>query len=127
MKLTICICTYNRSESLKRCIKSINKLVNQSSIKISIIIVDNSKNFNVIVLTPSKFFTGFFSFDGKYENSLALSTKQKKVTINRVFSPPNDQNLILQITLKLSILMLKLVRSIPHNSSSSSSRCRPVQ
>ena len=47
MKLTICICTYNRSESLKRCIKSINKLVNQSSIKISIIIVDNSKNFNV--------------------------------------------------------------------------------
>ena len=47
MKLTICICTYNRSESLKRCIKSINKLINQSSIKISIIIIDNSKNFNV--------------------------------------------------------------------------------
>ena len=56
-----------------------------------------NKNFNVIVLTPNKFFTGFFSFNGKYENTLALSTKQKKVTINRVFSPPNDQNLILQI------------------------------
>ena len=48
MKLTICICTYKRNESLKRCIKSINKLINQSSIKISIIIIDNSKNFNVL-------------------------------------------------------------------------------
>ena len=48
MKLTICICTYNRNESLKSCIKSINKLVNQSSIKINIIIIDNSKNFNVL-------------------------------------------------------------------------------
>tara|TARA_Y100001970_G_scaffold287826_1_gene413461 strand:+ start:1178 stop:2089 length:912 start_codon:yes stop_codon:yes gene_type:complete len=48
MKLTICICTYNRNESLKSCIKSINKLVNQSSIKINIIIIDNSKNFNVV-------------------------------------------------------------------------------
>jgi len=56
-----------------------------------------NKNFNVLVLTPNKFFTGFFSFDEKYENTLALSTKRKKVIINRVFSPPNDQNLILQI------------------------------
>jgi len=56
-----------------------------------------NKNFNIRVSAPNKFFSGFFSFNGKYENTLALSTKQKKVIINRVFSPPNDQNLILQI------------------------------
>ena len=46
MKLTICICTYNRNESLKNCIKSINNLINKSSIKINIIVIDNSKEFN---------------------------------------------------------------------------------
>ena len=56
-----------------------------------------NKNFNILVLSANKFFSGFFSFNGKYENTLVLSTKQKKVTINRVFSPPNDENLILQI------------------------------
>ena len=28
---------------------------------------------------------------------MTLFTKQKKVTINRVFTPPNDENLILQV------------------------------
>jgi len=56
-----------------------------------------NKNFNILVLAHNKFFSGSFGFNGKYENTLVLSTKQKKVTINRVFSPPNDKNLILQI------------------------------
>ena len=77
--------------------------INEDYSKISIQCFSNytkgglNKSFNILVLTPSKFFTGFFSFNEKYENTLALCTKRKKVTINRVFSPPNDQNLILQI------------------------------
>ena len=31
-------------------------------------------------------------------NYQTLFTKQKRVTINRVFSPPNDENLILQVS-----------------------------
>jgi len=48
MKLSICIPTYNRNESLKKCIKSINKIKIKNKIKINIIIVDNSKNNNLL-------------------------------------------------------------------------------
>jgi glycosyltransferase involved in cell wall biosynthesis len=47
MKLSICICTYNRNQSLINCIKSINKILNKKKIKINIIINDNSLNNNL--------------------------------------------------------------------------------
>ena len=40
---------------------------------------------------------GHFSLNGEYTNTLTIYAKRKRVIINRVFSPPNDQNLILQI------------------------------
>ena len=46
MTLIICICTYNRNESLTRCLKSINNLYVVLNIKIKIIIVDNSIKYN---------------------------------------------------------------------------------
>ena len=54
-------------------------------------------DFNIYARTDKKTFFGYFSHNGEYENTLTLFTKQKRVTINRVFSPPNDKNLILQI------------------------------
>ena len=48
MKLTISICTYGRNEALINCVKSINKLVKPYIFKIDIIIIDNSKNFDVL-------------------------------------------------------------------------------
>jgi len=54
-------------------------------------------NFRIFILANKKSFFGHFSHNGKYENTLTLFTKQKKVIINRVFSPPNDENLILQV------------------------------
>ena len=48
MKLTICICTFNRNESLEKCIKSLNKLKKEIKIKINIVIVDNSINNNLL-------------------------------------------------------------------------------
>ena len=47
MKLSICIPTYNRNNSLEKCIKSINKIINKNKIKINIIITDNSNNNNL--------------------------------------------------------------------------------
>ena len=46
MKLVICICTYNRNSSLIKCLRSINQLYKVLSVKIEIIIVDNSINYN---------------------------------------------------------------------------------
>ena len=45
-KLTICICTYQRNESLMDCVKSLEKLNNPSKIKITILIIDNTKNYH---------------------------------------------------------------------------------
>ena len=49
MKLSICIPTYNRNDSLEECIKSINNLINKNkmNININIIITDNSNNNNL--------------------------------------------------------------------------------
>ena len=46
MTLIICICTYNRNDSLIRCLKSIKNLHVVLNIKIKIIIVDNSIKYN---------------------------------------------------------------------------------
>ena len=50
------------------------------------------------LLLVKNIFSGYFSHNGEYENTLTLFTKRKSVTINRVFSPPNDENLILQVS-----------------------------
>ena len=54
-------------------------------------------NFDVDITADKKSFSGYFSHNGEYENTLTLFTKRKNVLINRVFSPPNDINLTLQV------------------------------
>jgi len=54
-------------------------------------------SFKIYVIVGKKSFFGYFSHNGEYENSLTLFTKRKKVTINRVFSPPNNINLTFQV------------------------------
>ena len=56
-----------------------------------------STNFNVDIVADKKSFSGYFSHNGKYENTITLFTRKKNVTINRSFSPPNDMNLTLQV------------------------------
>ena len=56
-----------------------------------------NENFDVKIVVGKKSFSGYFSHNGEYENTLTLFTKRKSVTINRVFSPPNDIDLILQV------------------------------
>ena len=48
MKITICITTYNRNDSLEKCLKSINKLKINKGIILNIIIVDNSISYNLL-------------------------------------------------------------------------------
>jgi len=56
-----------------------------------------NENFDVKIVVGKKSFSGYFSHNGEYENTLTLFTKRKSVTINRVFSPPNDVDLTLQV------------------------------
>ena len=49
-KLIICICTYKRNKSLCECIKSLQNLDNSSKIKIIILIIDNTKNYQSLKL-----------------------------------------------------------------------------
>jgi len=48
MKILICITTYNRNDSLEKCLKSINKIKINKKIIVNIIIVDNSINNNLL-------------------------------------------------------------------------------
>jgi len=56
--LIICICTYNRKESLSKCLKSLGKLNNSSILKIIILIIDNTtsnQSFELIKKIKKKF------------------------------------------------------------------------
>ncbi len=44
-KLIICICTYKRNESLKKCLMSLEELKNPKKINIIILVVDNTKKY----------------------------------------------------------------------------------
>ena len=56
-----------------------------------------NENFDVKIVVGKKSFSGYFSHNGEYENTLTLFTKRISVTIYRVFSPPNDVDLTLQV------------------------------
>ncbi len=43
---------------------------------------------------------GTFKFGGKYKNEIKITNKIKKILIQRVFSPPDDTNLILKSKFK---------------------------
>jgi len=45
-------------------------------------------------------YNGFFKFGGKYKNQIIVSNKKTKSSISRVFSPPDDENLILKLISK---------------------------
>ena len=50
MKILICICTYKRNKSLIECIQSFSKTYLPNNVKISFLILDNSKKFESLKL-----------------------------------------------------------------------------
>ncbi len=53
-------------------------------------------------------YKGIFKFGGKYKNEIEISNKSKKILIQRVFSPPDDENLIFRINSKKKHRIIKL-------------------
>ena len=52
-------------------------------------------------------YNGFFKFGGKYKNQIIVSNKKTKSSISRVFSPPDNENLILKLISKKSEKIIK--------------------
>ena len=53
-------------------------------------------------------YNGVFKFGGKYKNQIQISNKYKESIINRVFSPPSDENLKLELILKNRKKIIKM-------------------
>ncbi len=53
-------------------------------------------------------YEGIFKFGGKYKNEIKVTNKKKKFLIQRAFSPPDDENLILKIYFKEKLRIIKL-------------------
>ncbi len=45
-------------------------------------------------------YNGYFKFGGKYKNQITVSNKKTKSSVSRVFSPPDNENLILKLISK---------------------------
>ncbi len=52
-------------------------------------------------------YEGFFKFGGKYKNQIIVSNKKTKSHISRVFSPPQDEKLILKLISKRKKKIIK--------------------
>ena len=58
------------------------------------------KSFKVLINFKSKTYSGEFKFGGSYKNNLTIITTKKTIILNRVFSPPSDENLKLIVKKK---------------------------
>ena len=84
---------------------SINRIFfNQKIISKKIIVKKNIKNipisFNLTIQYQDKVFHGLFKFGGDYINEVIFYTKNQEIKLSRVFSPPSDVNLNLEIIKK---------------------------
>ena len=52
-------------------------------------------------------YNGSFKFGGKYKNQITVSNKKTKSSVSRVFSPPDNENLILKLISKKSEKIIK--------------------
>lgn len=72
----------------------------------------NKKNlvysFKFLINYESKILTGNFKFGGAYKNNLTILTNKKLITLNRIFSPPADENLYLTTKTKKKITKFKI-------------------
>ena len=70
---------------------------NKKIISAKVVIKNNIKklpvSFKIDVNYKNQNFSGLFKFGGKYKNEVIFSTKQKTISIQRVFSPPDDLDL----------------------------------
>ena len=60
-------------------------------------IYDLITSFKILINYKSKIYSGLFKFGGSYKNNLTIITNKRSISLNRVFSPPFDQNLSLSI------------------------------
>ncbi len=61
-----------------------------------------------LIKYKNKSYYGNFKFGGKYKNNLTVYYKSNSIAVNRVFSPPSDQNLELINKFKKSISTIKI-------------------
>ena len=84
----------------------LKKLINKK-----IKIIKNKDNLIISIKFLMSFkegdYDGFFKFGGKYKNQIIVSNKKSKSFITRVFSPPHDEKLILNLISKKKKKMIK--------------------
>ena len=56
-------------------------------------------------------YNGFFKFGGKYKNQIIVSNKKTKSSVSRVFSPPDNENLILKLISKKREKIIKFKKN----------------
>ena len=94
MKVSICITTYYRNESLEKCINSINEIKLKKNNKINIIIVDNTPNNNLDkikkkLVKNSKYKITFLN--EKKRGRVFARNRQTRWCSSEVVSPDSDQ------------------------------------
>jgi len=64
-----------------------------------------------ILSYKNKTYKGKFKFNGKYRNQIIIFYEKNKIIINRAFSPPDNENLILELHKNLSIKKIQIKKN----------------
>jgi NDP-hexose-3-ketoreductase len=84
---------------------SINRILIKENLKKKSIIIKKNANgliisFDIFLRYKTKILNGTFKFGGDYKNELLVYYKNKSIEIRRIFSPPEDIKLKIQINKK---------------------------
>ena len=84
---------------------AINRILIKENLQKKSIIIKKNMNgliisFDVFLKYKTKIFNGTFKFGGDYKNELLIYCKNKSIEIRRIFSPPEDVKLKIQINKK---------------------------
>jgi len=98
--------------SLHRLLINDNLIIKDNLIKKTLSIKKNSKNLPISIKFNLDFknikYEGLFEFGNNYVNNLKIFTKKKIIELNRIFSPPSDENLFVRISYKNNLKILKI-------------------
>ena len=94
-------------------ISAIARIFSLKKLKSKIVIIKKDKHglitsINFIFLFKNTIYTGCFMFGGSYKNELEVCLNDKSLKIERVFSPPENQSLYLDINKKGDIKKIKI-------------------
>ena len=95
---------------------SIHRIFFNEKVKKKDVIIKKNKNglvtsFDILFKYNTKILNGTFRFGGEYRNNIFIKLKDKTIEAERLFSPPDDINLIIKVNIGNKIKKIRIKKN----------------